>query len=100
MSTAHHGGSIEGESELLKMLKQQRDGTVQRSWPSGRLSGDDDGQIAFSIGADESQKNVIIDFGKDVRWVAMPPEQAVLVAQMLIKHARAISPMPLTIQLY
>jgi hypothetical protein len=99
MSAAHHGDGPQ-ESELIMMLKEQREGTAQRKWPQGRLSGLDEGQIAFAIGPDESGKNVVIDFGKQVAWVAMTPEDAVQLAQMLIKHARAISPRPITIQLH
>lgn len=80
-------------------LQQQLDGRAQRTWSEGRIGPDDDGDIALAIGSDPDKELVIIDFGKEVTWLAMPPQQAVEIAQMLIKHARTISKSPLTINL-
>ena len=43
-------------------------------FPEGRLNQDDEGEIAIAICADHG--NVVIQFGKPVAWLAMPPEQA------------------------
>jgi hypothetical protein len=37
---------------------------------------------------------VRIDFGKPVLWLAMPPEQAVALAESLIGHALALKKRP------
>lgn len=78
-------------SELFKQLQDQRDGTAVRKWPEGRISGSDDGEIAFEISSDSDANIVKVDFGKPVEWVGMPPKTAIELAQLLIKHARAIS---------
>lgn len=79
------------------MFKEQQQGTAPRHWPEGRLSGKDDGELAFKIGPDESNTVVQLDFPKPVTFLAMPPAQAIQLAQLLIKHARAISTEPLRI---
>lgn len=86
-----------GQSELLKRFKEQKDGLAQRKFPEGRLSGDDDGDITFKIGGDLDRNIVAIEYAKPVTWVAMPPQQAIELAQMLIKHARAVSKKPLRV---
>lgn len=43
---------------------------------------------------------VVVDFGKGVTWLAISPQDAIALAQSLIKHARAISKEPLTVQLF
>lgn len=97
MSCAHHHEDYERQSELLKRFQEERDGTAQREFPEGRLSGDDDGSITFKIGVDPDKNVVAMEFSKPTHWVAMPPQQAVELAQQLIRHARAISKEPLRV---
>lgn len=58
-------------------------------YPQGRLSVDDAGALNFKIG--ERGDNVSVEFGEHVTWLAMPPEQAVAFAQLLIAKARVIA---------
>ena len=58
-------------------------------FPYGKINACDEGQLRFAIG--ERDNNVILDFGKEVVWLAMPPEQAVALAQMLIAKARIVA---------
>lgn len=95
MSMPHHGER--DESELMKLFRQQQDGTVKREWPEGRVGPTDDGQIVFMASADPETNLVKLDFGKPVAWVAMSPQQAVEIAQSLIKQARSISKEPIRI---
>ena len=48
-----------------------------------------EGELNFAIG--ERWENVFIDFGSPVAWLAMPPEQAVAFAELLIKKARYVA---------
>lgn len=96
MTLPHHGDDGQ-ESELLKMFRQQQDGTADRKWPEGRISGDDDGQIVFKIRSDADKELVILEFPKPVTRTAMPAQQAIDLAQLLIRHARAVSKEPLRI---
>ena len=100
MSMPHHHGDYERQSELMKRFQAERDGTAQREFPQGRLSGDDDGSLTFKIGADPEKGIVAIEYSKPTAWVAMPPQQAIELAQALIKHARSIATSPLTINLH
>ena len=100
MSFPHHGEQFEHQSELLKRFREERDGRAQREFPRGRISGDDDGSLTFKIGADADKGVIAIEFSKPVVWVAMPPQQAVELAQLLIQHARSITKEPLQIILH
>lgn len=98
MSLPHHDNP--DDSRLIEMFRQQQQGTKQRQWPNGRLSKDDDGEIAFLVKADEDLQLVTIDFGKQVTSISGSPEQIVELAQLLIKQARAIAKAPLRLTLY
>lgn len=97
MSMPHHHGDYEHQSELLKRFQEEREGKAQREFPQGRLSGDDDGSLTFKIGADAEKGVVAIEYSKPTMWVAMPPQEAINLAQALIKHARSIAKEPLRI---
>ena len=87
---SHHGES--SDSELRKLFEDQSLGVRKRAWPNGRLSASDDGETAIMIAADAAKGAVVMRFPKPMEWIAMEPEQAVLIAQNLIKQARAIKP--------
>lgn len=98
MTLSHHGDE-QRESELQKMFQEQRELVSSRKWPNGRISGDDDGQLVFKIGSDPEKELVYLEFPKPVTWTAMPPQQAIELAQLLIRHARGVSKEPLRIVL-
>lgn len=58
-------------------------------FPRGRLNADDEGGLRIAIGGENG--NVVMAFGKDVAWIGLPPQQAVDLAQQLIKWARAVA---------
>jgi hypothetical protein len=97
MSMSHHESEM--NNELLQRLIDQRDGKAKPEFPNGKISENDEGAIAFKISPDPEGKVVVLDFGKQVRCVGMRPEEAVQLAQMLIKHARAIATEPLRVVL-
>ena len=104
MSVQHHGFQGEPMDEEMKKLFQrfedQKSGKAKRTYSDGRKAADDEGDLAFKIGPDEKGEFIKIEFGKPVEWIGLPPENAIALAQMLIKHARAISKDPITIQLH
>lgn len=57
-------------------------------FPDGKMHPGDEGELRFAV-AKDSRGNVHINFGKDVSWLALPPETAVQLAQLLLKHAGA-----------
>lgn len=108
MSFQHHNEGMspelrklfEDEQASRQRFNDQVAGRAQRSWSDGRISATDDGDLAFAIGPHPEKELVVIDFGKPVEFVAMPPQQAIDLAQSLIKHARALSTTPLKIVLH
>lgn len=57
-------------------------------FPDGSMGPHDEGELQFGV-AKDSQGNVHINFGKDVSWLALPPEVAINLAKLLLKHAGA-----------
>lgn len=108
MSFQHHSEGMSPEFRKLfddqqaarQRLQEQIDGRARRTYSSGRIGATDDGDLAFAVGPHPDKELVCIDFGKPVEWVAMQPQQAIELAQSLIKQARAISTEPLRIVLY
>lgn len=98
MSMPHHGD--DEQSRLMKLFREQQDRSAKRQWPEGRIEGSDDGQIAFKIESDPDTEIIKLDFGKQVTWLGMGPKDAIELAQLLIKHARAVSPQPIRINLH
>ena len=89
------------EDEILarERLNDQLAGRARRSWSDGRLGVTDDGDIAFAVGPHPDRELVVIDFGKPVESIAMPPQQAIELAQSLITHARAITTTAITLEI-
>ena len=55
--------------------------------PNGKIAEDDDGELQFAVGVTQSGE-VFIDFGVKVKWFAMPPEEAMSLAQMIAANAQ------------
>ena len=63
-------------------------GDNRRSYSDGRLSKDDDGDLTISVGSDKGR--VVLEFGKPIKWLAWPPEQAIEFAKELERKARCV----------
>lgn len=55
-------------------------------YPRGSMGPHDEGAIQFGVAHDDEGK-VHVNFGKPVTWFAMPPEQAIHLARLLLRHA-------------
>jgi len=55
-------------------------------YPRGSLGPSDEGELRFGV-AHDSQGNVIVNFGTELSWLALPPEQTIELARLLLKHA-------------
>ena len=80
---------------LTDTLRKAQERLTER-YPEGKMTEQDEGAIHFAIGTKEGK--VVIQFASSVAWIGMPPEQAMEMAQLLIKHARSISNTPFTLQ--
>lgn len=58
------------------------------SYPRGRYTRDDEGELAIAIAADPRTRKIRIEFGKPIAWLALDPEHAEALAQMLVQKAR------------
>lgn len=57
-------------------------------YPHGSFGPHDEGALQMAV-AHDSQGNVHVNFGKDVSWFALPPEQAINLAKLILRHAGA-----------
>lgn len=55
-------------------------------FPYGMVAPDDDGAIRIAISKDR-KGNVRLDFGGSCTWLAMPPNEAIALAKLILKHA-------------
>lgn len=55
-------------------------------FPDGKIGPDDEGELTLGVVRD-SQGRVHVNFGKPVQWLAMPPEKAIELANMLREAA-------------
>lgn len=89
---SHHGNNPfqpEGEepnkyaaADALKQFQK----VLQGEFPDGRLNANDQGALACSVGHEKGK--VVMMFAQPTAWIGFTPNQAMDIAQMLIKHAR------------
>lgn len=60
-------------------------------FPEGKLNENDEGEIALGIAADKDNKKIIMNFGKPTAWIGFNVEQALNIANTLIKKASEIA---------
>lgn len=103
MGAAHHGGGEHRSNPeleaLMKRFIEQAEGRAKREYTRGRIGADDEGSLAMAVSHDPAKGIVRLDFGKEISWLGMPPEQAVGLAKLLIQHARQVATSPLTIEI-
>lgn len=75
MSISHHSESPE-EREARDLLFKQLLGDKSRTWPQGRISGEDDGATAFAIATDLTNGVIIIRFPKPMDWIGLGVTEA------------------------
>ena len=76
---SHHGNNVPCElSEAMQKLLGE--------YPNGRLNSEDAGALAVAIGQENGA--VTLRFPKPVAWIGFTPEQAIEIAETLVKHAR------------
>ncbi len=59
------------------------------TFPQGVLNDDDQGALKIGVARDKKTGLVHLEFGKPIAWTAFPPEMAMHLARMLLKHAGA-----------
>lgn len=57
-------------------------------YPKGKMSPQDEGEIKLAIAHDST--NVLVNFGKPVAWLGLPPREAIQLAKLIEHHARSL----------
>jgi hypothetical protein len=61
---------------------------MKNNYPRGKLNASDEGALAIAVY--EKDKTVVIDFGKDIKWIGMDKDTALNLAQTIIDKANKI----------
>lgn len=56
-------------------------------FPGGKLNSDDEGELKMGLSHDPRQQVVVLNFGKPVEWIGLPPVLARELANGLLQHA-------------
>jgi len=54
-------------------------------YPQGKLSPDDEGELAIAVAWDPYANMLRVEFGKPVAWLALSAERAAVLASMILK---------------
>ena len=76
-----HHSSEPPRKEMHDLMKK-----VFGEFPDGKLNAQDEGGLAMAVGIEEG--GVRLQFPKPVAWVAMTPDEAIGLAESLVKNAR------------
>jgi hypothetical protein len=79
---SHHGNN---PPFIQKALVDEMS-KLMGEYPEGRLNADDSGALAFSVGVENGK--VLLRFPKPVAWIGFTGDQALEIAELLIRHAR------------
>jgi len=76
--------------EALKNFTPWNKGVVGATgkFPQGKLNDDDEGELRMAIAYDKVDGIVRLEFGKPVKWLGLPPPEAIQLAEKLLWHAR------------
>lgn len=81
---SHHGPNP--NPEVQQALRTAM-GEVMGEYRNGRLNADDAGALAFAVGVEVGR--VVLRFPKPVAWMGMTGDEALELAQLLLKHAKS-----------
>jgi hypothetical protein len=84
---SHGTHEVPVPDEVLVKL-EERQGEIAGTFPEGKLSQEDEGALAISIGLAENR--VMVVFPKPISWLGMSANDALLVGEELIEKARQL----------
>lgn len=80
---SHHGNQPpEPPPEFLRDMQRN----LQGEFPQGRLNANDQGAVAVLVGHERGK--VVMQFAHPTAWIGFTPQQALDIAETLIRHAR------------
>lgn len=84
---SHHGQTpFNGTPPHIQQALSEQMRKVFGEHPNGKLNADDAGALAFSVSTEAGR--VVIRFPKPVAWMGMTGDEAMELAQLLLKHAK------------
>lgn len=85
----HSSDDNEGFGEMPPHARRALHGKMREllgEFPDGKLNQHDEGAVAFLVGVEDGR--VKLQFPKPIAWIGMTPDEAVGMAELLIRHAR------------
>lgn len=90
MGLQHHGDNARNDAELRRLFSEQTANIAKRQWPEGRISGDDDGELACMIATDDLHRKILIRFPKPVDWIGLDVASAEYLRNELTERLLAL----------
>jgi len=87
MSIQHH--SAEEQQAINRMLEEFL-GSAKPSFPQGKISPTDEGELSFAISLDLSKQAVVVRFAKPVDWIGLDKKSALHMAELLKERADSL----------
>lgn len=81
---SHHGNPDPHQQRAMSEMMK----SIFGEHPDGKLNENDAGALAVSIG--EEAGRVVIRFPKPVAWIGFTGDEAMEIAQVLMRHARSV----------
>jgi hypothetical protein len=79
---SHHGHNPPDVQQALSDAM----GRIFGEHPNGKMNADDAGALAFAVGVEAGR--VVLRFPKPVAWMGMTGDEALELAQLLLRHAK------------
>lgn len=79
---SHHGNNPPHVQQALNEAM----GRLLGEHPNGKMNADDAGALAFAVGVEAGR--VVLRFPKPVAWMGMTGDEALELAQLLLRHAK------------
>ena len=94
MSIEHHGAQQPPidptERAAMDRILDEIMGKAERTYPHGRVSGDDLGEAAFAIAADPVHRIIRIQFTKPMTWLGLDLPTATKLRDLLAEKIREL----------
>ena len=99
MSTPHHGNHkrldlSQEDAKMFQRYLEQSKGSYQRSFPDGRISAEDDGELTFAIATDVSKGVIIIKFAHPTDWIGLDRKTAEMLRDQLTERLHKLRGIP------
>ena len=90
MKTPNPRPDPESHENLARDFLMQVLGQMPPQYPAGKLSEDDQGELALAVALDRKSRTIIIRFPKPIDWMGFGKQDALALGQKLVDLANQL----------